>query len=76
MEVQCYIQLPTLLIYIIPDCVPAYETIWIIGHDFVSNTAGEYLQSSEDQYKPYLRERYDVNVLCSNSLSLNRLVTA
>ena len=76
MEVQCYIQLPTLLIYITTDCVPACESIWIIGDDFVSNTVGEYLQSSDDQYKSYLRERYNVKVLCSNSLSLNRFVTA
>ena len=49
--------------------------MWIIGDDFVNDTVGEYLQA-DDESRPYLRERYDVKVLCSSSLSLNRMVTA
>ena len=36
---------------------------------------GEFLQA-EDEVKPYIREKYDVKVLCSSSLSLNKQVLA
>ena len=60
---------------VISDRVPAHDTIWIVGDDFVSDTIGEFLQS-EDIEKPYIRDQYDVKVLCSTSLSPNHSVIA
>ena len=53
----------------------AYNSIWVVGDDFVSETVGEFLQA-EDEDKPYIRDKYDVKICCSTSLSLTRLVTA
>ena len=47
----------------------------MIGDNFVTDMVGEFLQAN-DENKPYMREWYDVKVLCSNSLSINRSVTA
>ena len=61
---------------LIAERVPAYETVWIIGDDFVSNTVGEFLQVDDSSSKPYLSENYDVKMICSNSLLLNHSVSA
>ena len=63
------------MFFIIVERVDVYDQIWILGDDFVSDTVGEFLQL-DDQVKPYLRDQYDVKVLCSTSLSLNKSTTA
>ena len=55
--------------------VDSYDSVWIVGDDFVNDSAGEFFQLDENN-KPYLREEYGVKILCSNSLSLNKSVTA
>ena len=40
----------------------------------MSDTVGEYLQA--ESIKPYIRDAYDVKVLCSSSLSVNESVCA
>ena len=63
-----------ILIYLISERVEAYNSIWVVGDDFVSETVGEFLQA-EDATKPYIREHYDVKILCSTSLSpTNRVI--
>ena len=46
-----------------------------MGDDFISDTLGEFLQL-DDEMKPYLREKYDIKIFCSNSLSLNKSAIA
>ena len=53
----------------------AYDDIWLVGDDFVSDTVGEFFQS-EDETKPYMRDRYDVKVFCSTSLDTEHSVLA
>ena len=49
------------------DAVRAYEAVWIIGDVFVANTVRQYLQLN-DEFKPYIRDKYDVKVEFSMSL--------
>ena len=61
--------------FLLSDKIHVCDTLWIVGDDFVSDMIGEFLQA-EDVDKPYMREYYDVKVLCSTSLSPNKSVSA
>ena len=56
--------------------MPAYETVWIVGDDFVSDSVGEFFQSDETLNKSYLQDKYDIKILCSSSLSATDTVEA
>ena len=53
----------------------SYKEVWLIGDDFVSESVGEFFQS-EDDVKPYMREKYEVKVFASTSLKINFSVMA
>ena len=54
---------------------PAYQSVWIIGDEFVTDNIGQYFQSEgEEQF--YLREKYDVLPYYDNKFSLTTSVTA
>ena len=55
--------------------VDSYETIWIIGDDFVSDSANEFFQLEEGS-KTYMNKKFDVKILCSYSSALTKSVTA
>ena len=53
---------------------PGYDSIWVVGDDFVSDMFGQLQQ--EDNIKPYIMENYTVKIFNSNSLSMNPSTTA
>ena len=54
---------------------PAYQTIWLIGNDFVTDSVGEHFQSSWEDGKPYMRDKYNVQVHNSSQFSLTTSLT-
>ena len=46
------------------------EAIWVIGDDFVMDTAGQYLQNPNDEKKLYLQDKYELKIFNSSKLSV------
>ena len=54
--------------------IDAYQTIWLIGDKFVTDTVGQYFQGGEDA--SYMRDKYNVKTYHANRFSLMTSVTA
>ena len=55
--------------------IKAYEEIWIVGDDFMADTVGQYLQSDNQEGKPYMRERYETRIFPNTSLYAVKSIT-
>ena len=53
----------------------AYDSVWIVGDDFVSDTATEFF-NLEDSGNSHISQNYDVKILCSDSKASNQSVIA
>ena len=53
--------------------LPAYNRIWVVGDDFMSNLFGQYFQDiyNTSPRKGYTRTHYDVAGFCKGNLGLN-----
>ena len=62
--------------FLISGPIPTYETVWLIGDKFITDSAGEHFQWQDSDEGFYLKDKYTVKIYNRNNFSLTTSVMA